>query len=192
MQSTETGPTERLPTSAGGDRALPQETVFDILRNRRRRYALHHLKQRETPVSIGELAEQVAAWEYDTTPEEISSQQRQRVYVSLVQSHLPMMEDEGVIAVDDDTVTLTEGAAALDVYLEVVPENDIAWAQYYLGITGLNAALLLVALADVPLLAGAPDGLWAVTVALLFLVAAAIHHWYHRQTRLGVEGPPPS
>jgi hypothetical protein len=192
MQSTETGPTERLSTGAGGDRALPQETVFDILRNRRRRYALHHLKQRETPVSIGELAEQVAAWEYDTTPEEISSQQRQRVYVSLVQSHLPMMEDEGVIAVDDDTVTLTEGAAALDVYLEVVPENDIAWAQYYLGITGLNAALLLVALADVPLLAGAPDGLWAVTVALLFLVAAAIHHWYHRQTRLGVEGPPPS
>ena len=192
MQPPSTDLNVGLPSFVRDPRTLPRESVFDILRNRRRRYVLHYLKQRDGPVSTGEIAEQVAAWEYDTTPEKITSKQRQRVYVSLVQTHLPMMASEDVIIDDDGTVALTDEAAALEVYLEVVPENDIAWAQYYLGVTGLNAGFLLVGLTDLPLVAAAPDALWAFMIALMFLLAAAVHHWYHRQTRLGVEGPPPN
>lgn len=183
----------RLPGPLRSDDvALSRETVFEVLRNKRRRYALHHLKQEEERVEIGTLAEQVAAWEYDTGIEELSSQQRQRVYVSLVQSHLQMMAEKGVVSVDDDggTVGLTEEAASLDVYLDVVPDNDIRWGQYYAGVASLNALILGVGALDPLFLAQAPDALWTMAIAVVFLLAALVHHWYLGRTRLGIEGPP--
>lgn len=143
-------------------------------------------------MDVGGLAEQVAAWEYATTVPELSSRQRQRVYVSLVQTHLPRMESEGVVVVEDSTVSLTDEAAELDVYLEIVPEDDIEWPQYYLGVSMLNVGLLGLGLLDVPVLGRAPDALWVLAVAAVFLFAALVHGWYHRRSRLGTNGPPPS
>lgn len=176
---------------AGGN-GLARDTVFDVLQNRRRRYALHYLKQENGPVSLGGLAEQVAAWETDTTLGELSSQARQRVYVSLLQAHLPAMEKAGVVRFDDAerTVELSEAARTVDIYLEVVPADDIAWAEYYLGVTAVNAVLLLIAWQDVYPFAVLPDAAWGLFVAGLFVLATLVHHRYHRRTRLGTEGPP--
>lgn len=43
------------------------DRIFDLLRDERRRYALYYLEKRDGPVSVDEVAEQVAEWETDTT-----------------------------------------------------------------------------------------------------------------------------
>jgi hypothetical protein len=178
----------------GRSEGLSREAVFDILRNRRRRYALHYLKQQEAPVGTRELVEQVAAWECDTAVSELSSQERHRVYVSMTQSHLPKMAEEDIVRIDEDagTVTLTEQATDLDVYLEVIPEKDIEWPQFYTGVAVINAGLLMIATLGLPVVSQAPDSLWVITVAVLFLLGALVHNWFQRKGRLGTEGPPPN
>jgi hypothetical protein len=41
--------------------SIGRDELFHILRNQRRRFALHHLKHCEDAVDVGELATQIAA-----------------------------------------------------------------------------------------------------------------------------------
>lgn len=184
----------RLPMISSSHAAsdIERETIFEMLRNERRRYALHYLKQQTGRVDTGDLAEQVAAWEEDTTIEELSTDARQRVYISMLQTHLPKMDDAGVITfrAEDRTVELTDAAESIDIYLEVVPENDIAWAEYYLGITFFVALLLFVVWQNVYPFSTVPDAIWGLFVAGVLVLATLIHYYHHRRTRLGRAGPP--
>lgn len=74
------------------------DMVFDILGTSRRRDVVRYLESNPEPVAIGELADYIAAQEYGKTVEEVTSNERKRVYVSLYQSHLPKMADADVIA----------------------------------------------------------------------------------------------
>lgn len=60
-----------------------------------------------------------AAWEEDVPSEELSSQQRKRVYVSLYQTHVPSLEAIGVVEYDADEgiVELADRAEAVDEHL---------------------------------------------------------------------------
>jgi len=180
-----------LPGTAGG--RFSRQTIFDLLRNQRRRYALHYLKREQAPVAMAELVDQVAAWENGTTPGELDSDERQRVYVSLFQSHLPRMEEEEVVAVDEDarTVSLTDAAAGIDVYVDVVPADDLRWSEYYLALSGLCAGFLAVVWLDVFPFMEVADAVWLQFVAALYLVSTLVHYRYQRRRRLGTTGPPP-
>ena len=175
------------------ERSLSSDDIYDQLANRRRRYALHYLKQAGEAVAVRDLAEQVAAWENDTTVEELGAQERKRVYIALYQSHLPTMDEEGIVEYDGEagTVELGEEIANIDVYMEVVPEEDIPWDLYYLGLSGANGALLLLAWLDVRPFTAVPDLGWAVVVLVSFAVSAFVQLFYRRRMRLGDEGPPP-
>lgn len=81
-----------------GDPELSKGEIFEILQNERRRYVLQYFRQYEGPVSLGELANHVAAWEYRTSLEDVTSEQRKRVYTTLQQTHLGRMEDAGIIS----------------------------------------------------------------------------------------------
>lgn len=78
---------------------LSKDDVFHILQNARRRavlrYLLDHPDQEEFVMRT--VAEAVAAWEYDTTARQLSSEQRRRVYISLYQSHLPKLDEQDLI-----------------------------------------------------------------------------------------------
>jgi len=113
--------------------APEKDEVYELLSNHRRRYVLHHCKRAEGPVTLSELAEQVAAWEHDKAVSEITSAERKRVYTSLQQTHLDRMAEAGIIEFDGDEVTLTEKAEELDVYLDIVPSGSIPWGVYYRG-----------------------------------------------------------
>lgn len=171
---------------------LSRETVFEVLENRRRRYALHYLKQEDGEVDLGPLAERVAAWETDTPLEELQRDARQRVYVSLLQVHLPAMQQAGLVEFDDEArvVQLTDAARTVDIYLEVIPADDIHWAEYYLGVTAVNAVVLVAVWMDLYPFSILPDAAWGLFVAGLFVLATLVHHYYHRRLRLGTEGPP--
>ncbi|MFB6223762.1 MAG: hypothetical protein ABEH86_08860 [Haloarcula sp.] len=174
----------------GAGNAISRDEVFELLSNHRRRYALHVVKQTDGESELSDIAEQVAAWENGKDPTEITSDERHRVYTSMQQTHLPTMDRAGVINYDNGTVTLTEQAADLDVYMDVVPENSIPWGQYYLGLAVLSGGVVGAAgLGVFP--SSIPDLAWAVLVVMLFLGSALYHVWQSQQLRLGTGEKPP-
>ncbi|MCU4719002.1 DUF7344 domain-containing protein [Halapricum hydrolyticum] len=174
--------------------ALSRDDAFEILSNRRRRFALHHLQHNGERAELGELSEHVAAWENDTGVQEISATERKRVYTSLQQFHLPKMDDKGVVEFDDreGVVELTPAAEQMDVYLEVVEGNDVPWSQYYLALAAVNLGLFVAALAGTYPLRLVPDAGWGLFVVTTFLVSALVHTYYSRtEMRLGDSETPP-
>ncbi len=169
---------------------VSRDELFQLLSNRRRRFALHACRTVETPISLSDLAEQVAAWEYEKDIADVTPEERRRVYTSLQQTHLPSLVEAGVLDVEDKQVSLSEGADAFEVYLEIVPENSIPWGVYYLGLSVVSGAFLaLVAVGVYP--DWVPDLAWAGVIVAVFAASAAVHIWRERQSRLGIGGPPP-
>jgi len=145
-------PAEEEPETVEGEveeepSQLPLDIVFEILKNRRRRRVLHHLKEQEDDsIDLGSLAEHVAALENDKSVAALTSGERKRVYVGLYQCHLPKMNDAGVVDFDRNrgTIELGETADQLDEYLGVDTDDGRPWPQYYLGITLVGAGLFLI------------------------------------------------
>lgn len=179
------------PTDSGGE--LTQTEAFDILSNDRRRHALHYLLAQDEGTEIGELSEQIAAWENGEDLNEVTSDERRRVYVSLHQTHLPRMDDAGILQYENsrDTIELTERGESLRVYMEVVEDNEIPWSEFYLGLSGLAAALTAALWIEAPPFYLLPDLAWTVLIVLLFGTTSAVHVYYADQRRLGTDGPPP-
>ncbi|WP_079988831.1 DUF7344 domain-containing protein [Halosegnis longus] len=173
---------------------MSRTEVFDILSNDRRRHALHYLLSRESGAEIGELSEQIAAWENDEAIEEVTADERRRVYVSLHQTHLPRMDEAGVLQYENsrDTIELTERGESLRVYMEIVEGNEIPWSEFYLGLSALSASLLAALWMDAALLSLVPDLAWMCVVVLLFGITSVAHIYYADQRRLGSDGAPPS
>ncbi|WP_323173583.1 hypothetical protein [Natrialba sp. PRR66] len=64
------------------------DTIFDLLSDERRRYALYYLYERDGPVPIEELVETIADWE-DDPPEDDSWEKFDEIVVDLQHTHLP-------------------------------------------------------------------------------------------------------
>lgn len=175
----------------GRESPFSEATVFNLLQNRRRRFALHHLKQQGEPVPAGELAARVAAWETGVAPEAVDPSDRKRVHVSLLQSHLPAMEEAGVVERDGEAVSLTDAAADIDVYVELMARDDLLWEEYYLALGALSAGFLALPWLEIYPFTVVGDRLWLALVVVLFAVSAGVHHLSQRQARIGADGPPP-
>ncbi|WP_255151782.1 DUF7344 domain-containing protein [Halorarius halobius] len=184
---------EEETTEGTGEAGLSSETLFDVLTAKRRRYVLHHLKQRGEEVPVRDLAEQVAAWENDKPVEALSSKERKRVYVSLYQSHLSTLDDEGIVEYDQDrgVVALSAAADEIDVYMEVVPGEDIPWSRFYLGLTLAGGIALALVYFDVRPFTTVPDIGWAAVVLVVFGGAALVQTAASNRMRFGDPGPPP-
>jgi DNA-binding transcriptional ArsR family regulator len=172
---------------------LTHGELFDLLANRRRRFALHYLKRETSPVEMGELSTHVAAWEHGVAPEQVSYDDRKAVHTSLYQHHAPRLDDMGLVEYDAERgeVRLTERGADLDVYLDAVKGRTVSWATYFVGLTGLVVALTIgVWLGVGPM--GALDAidLGTVVTAALAVSATAFAYDAHA-SRLGSDGPPP-
>lgn len=174
----------------GDEPSLSVDDAHALLSNHRRRYALHHLKRAES-TELGELSEQVAAWENEVDVCEIDSRTRKNVYTSLQQHHLPKLDEKGVVTYDERSgeVELSTAAEELDIYLEVVEGNDIPWSQYYLGLSAVSAALLTAVWIDVAPMAVGDLG-WMAFVVAAFTVSSIAHTYESRKHKLGGDGPP--
>lgn len=99
---------------------MDADAVFELLSNRRRRYALDHLREvGRDELSVGALADAVAAREQDAGDGDGPT--RQSVYVSLQQTHLPRLVEAGVVDHDPASKRVTRGRAfgAVRPYLEL-------------------------------------------------------------------------
>ncbi|TQQ83019.1 hypothetical protein EGH24_06195 [Halonotius terrestris] len=153
-----------------------KNTLFSVLSSHRRRYVLYACNQADGETTLSDVAEQVAAWEYDKPIAEVTSAERKRVYTSIQQHHLSKLTDAGLIAVNGDRLSTTAKARNLDIYLEIVPEETIPWPEYYLGLTVIGGIIF-----SFTYLGLLPDVVTMELVAVLFLVVylgSSIIHLY--------------
>lgn len=183
-------PTPSEDSSSG---SLSDDDLFQVLSNRRRRYAVHALKDAGEPAELSDVAEQVAAWEYDVDVEQVSYDERKRVYTALQQSHLPMMDDVGIIEFNKNR-GVVEPADSLDdieVYMEIVPGNGIPWPVHYLGLSAIAVSLMLATIVGAWPFVLLPDVAWGIAITVMFTVSAVVHTYYARGQRIGEQEKPP-
>jgi hypothetical protein len=122
------------------------------------------------------LASQVAAWEYDTDVDDLTEQERKRVYVSLYQTHIPHLHDAGVVEYDKDSgeVALKPDAKAVDNYLET-DDTEIPWQLVYLALATTSAVFLSLTVLNLLWFEALSESAAAVVILVGFLVAALAH-----------------
>ena len=88
----------------------------------------------------------VASRENETTVEEVTDEERQRVYISLYQTHLPKLESAGLVQYDEEerNVTLVSDVADRG-FFWMQPEATRSWTRYY-GTLGVLGWVLIVGL----------------------------------------------
>ncbi|GAA0231538.1 hypothetical protein ACFFQF_25790 [Haladaptatus pallidirubidus] len=165
---------------------LSRDKIFHILQTQRRRDALRYLKSTDGPIEMRDLAEQVAAWENDTTVRKLSSNERQRVYIALYQSHLPKLDNEGIIEYNQSRGIVERGPLAdqFDPYLdtpgEIADENatdanavddsdaGLPWLRYYRRLTAIGIALVSSAWVGIRPFSLVPDLVWGALLVSAF------------------------
>ncbi|KZN26140.1 hypothetical protein A4G99_22960 [Haladaptatus sp. R4] len=167
---------------------LTKDKIFHILQTQRRRHALRYLKEHDNPVEMRDLAEQVAAWENDTTVQALASDERQRVYIALYQSHLPKLDSEGIIEYNKSRGIVERGDLAdeFDPYLEPSIESETSeteidvesdtdrWFSYYRWATAVSAGTFAAAWLNAPLVSAASTNLLGAFVVGLYAMISAM------------------
>ncbi|NJE00534.1 hypothetical protein [Thermococcus sp. JdF3] len=131
-----------------------------ILGNDRRMLMIEFLQERDGHAELRDIVGYIAEKEGDT-----DRRHRKSVYVSLVQTHIPKLEREGVIAFNHGVVTLLKIPDDVTVYMEVVNKHDISWSAFYMG-TSLTFIAAGWYLKNLPLL----------LAAIVYLAISVVHH----------------
>lgn len=173
---------------SGGSGTIARDQIFEVLSNERRQHILEYLKRNgEDAASLRELVDYVAAAENDTTVEDLDSAERKCVYTALRQSHLPKLDECNVVRYDQrrGEVELTDDAREVQMYLEYVPEHDIPWCYYYLGLTAILGSITGLVLLDVYPFAGLSNSVLVAMIIGAFGLSAVIHTIQTRRNELG-------
>jgi|GEM_PF-247350 hypothetical protein len=202
-ETEESATEESSSAESTSDDELTRDDLFHVLQCRRRRLVLKYLHEHpgDEPADMSDIAEHIAALEHDTTVDSLRSKQRQRVYIALYQSHLPKMDDAGVINYNQDRglVEATALADSFDGYLDEEPSLlstpasesrpsteavtdsdqpgahtsvDERWSRRYLG----TACATLVAVGGLALSGAAVPGVAVALVVSVVFVALALSH----------------
>ena len=96
--------------------------IFGVLAHHRRRYVLRELRQHADPMSLADVADEVAVRENETPITDIPADEVKRVYMSLYHTHIPKLEAADLVRYDQerDTVLLSEQAEEVDQYQELL------------------------------------------------------------------------
>lgn len=164
---------------------MSQDAAFDILSNARRRFVLYYLREAGEPVELGELAKELAAWENETTPSELTKQERKRVYVSLYQTHIQKLADADVIEYDQDTgmVRLADGSDQIGEYLSIATDTDdrTRWQKVYVAFAATGALLYALVALDVPVFAVFSELQVGLLIVGALALLASVHYIQSRR-----------
>ncbi|WP_180842009.1 DUF7344 domain-containing protein [Natrinema zhouii] len=105
---------------------LSKDEIFHLLQASRRRDIIAHLLDNERPIKMGDLVEIISAEEHETTVAELTSTQRQRVYIPLYQEHLPKLDKKGIVEYNQQRgiVRPTDRLEVFRPHLEAVDRID--------------------------------------------------------------------
>jgi hypothetical protein len=161
---------------------LDESQIHNVLRNERRRETIRYLRQSGDSLAVDDLAEHIATVETGESPPPRNV--RKSVYVSLHQTHLPKLDDLGIVDYDQRSkeLTLENQARQVEVYMEVVPQHDVSWATYYLGLGVLEFVVLFAAKLHLFSIRMLDFEFWTWFFLTFFLVSA-VYHIYNGQER---------
>ena len=130
---------------------LTKDDVLDLLSNSRRRYVIYYLEQWDGSATLNELAYNIASQETGVPVDDLSEDDKRRVYISLYQTHLPKLDLYDLVDYDKDdrTVVLTEHAKDIGDYFFPDRGSARSWSTYYLALGALGALVALGGLAAV-------------------------------------------
>ena len=164
------------------DEDLSLDEIFGLLKNRRRREVLKYLQRTEDgAAALDELAEYIAAKENDTTVDQLSSDQRKRVYIGLYQCHLPKMDDLGVVDYEQDrgTITLRDTVEQLEPYMSR-DDTDEPLPAVELGVSSAVVVVVTAGALGVGPLAAVPSAAWAAVSTVALLAVTLYQLWRYR------------
>ncbi|WP_049920853.1 DUF7344 domain-containing protein [Halopiger djelfimassiliensis] len=102
--------TEGEPTALSAERTPSLDLVFDLLSNRRRRYALYVLyEQPDGVATVEELTDDIVSFERQYSGAESETgidDRKQRIRTELQHVHLPKLEDAGMLEHDQRSETV--------------------------------------------------------------------------------------
>lgn len=112
-----------IVTSDGGQRA---DEIFAALADRQRRCVLYCLQDKEQ-ASVTDVATQIAAWEYDTSPDDIPDKAIKELKVTLFHQHLPKLREARLVEYDDRSqqLLLRDCPDLAEICLERCQEQDL-------------------------------------------------------------------
>jgi len=87
---------------------LSPDDAFEALSNSRRRQVILSLSRSENPVPASDFAREIAAKENEIDPEQVTGEQRTKVYIGLIQSHLGLLDELGIIEFNDRAKLVSE------------------------------------------------------------------------------------
>jgi hypothetical protein len=161
-----------------------KDLLFDLLRNRRRRYVLQYLETHAGVVRLSDLADALAEWELEDGDACVTHRERKRAYVSLYQTHLPKLDDADIIDYNQPrgTIELGPGYQYVQEYLHHSHAGTLLWDRLYLsgGFVTISA-LGLAQFTAFPFVA-VPDVGWFVLVLFVFGSIVCAHSIAARST----------
>lgn len=186
-------PSEDDTSDEDAETELSRDDLFFALSNRRRRFILHHMLQTGESATLRDLSAETAAWENDVEPEETTSAMRKRAYVSLRQTHLPKMDELGLLEYDGNrgVARLTDRVEDLEIYLEVTRGREFPWSRFYLGLGVLLLTVTVALWANVPIMRDVPTIGYIAGFAVVLTVGALVHTRQNRRQLLGADHTPP-
>jgi hypothetical protein len=156
---------------------LAESRIFDLLANRRRRHVLAFLQETDGRATLENLVDHVAARENGVSTAELTSEQRRRVHVSLTQSHLPKLDDFGVVDydADDKVVRRLDRARTLEPYITPDADDGPEWAVYYILLAAAAMGLFVLSGLGPPLSTVLSPVVVGLTVVVGLLVLSVGH-----------------
>lgn len=151
---------------------ISNDELFDALRNRRRRYVLSILSIEDEAMDISRLAERVASLENDTPIEKLSANERKAVYVGLYQTHLPILDERGLVKYDRNRGRVEFTKLGQQVASKMIESSDkpVSWASYYIVLSILALLTLTVIKLEVPVISGLSLEIWFVVYFLMIAI----------------------
>lgn len=174
------------PARAG---SISRDELFEVLGNERRRHAVEVILDHGGTLDVSSLVDRVAAIENDKLEDDLTSAERKRVYTALRQTHLPMIEEFGLIAWDreSDEIEPAETLTNVNVYLGVVSRRRVPFSVVYFALVLVGSGLLAADWLSLGPLARIPASVLAGAVVGTFGITAVIYLYRIRQTKLDPE-----
>jgi DNA-binding transcriptional ArsR family regulator len=167
-----------------------KDELFQILSNSRRRYIIYYLAEVGGEMSLKQLATKIAAAESDTTESEVAPEERQRVYISLYQTHLPKLEETGVAVYDEDERTVTLTPETLEegfFWMDTGRDGPAGRARYSLALAVASWALVVGVWLSLPVVGSVGWAGVALAAAVALSVVAVLQ--YRAERAEGADGP---
>ena len=150
---------------------LPESTVYHLFSNVRRRESMTILWRRSEEMTVRELSELIAAAEAESSP--APRPLRESVYNTLDRTHLPKLDEHGLVEYDKDRKLVRPSASSKRYrrYMDTGSPVGLSWGEYYrgLGIGGLFATV--ATLVELPIIGGLDPLIPASATLFLFAVS---------------------